>query len=46
MKAMKYILNHPTSALLGVCRWVTERVSEDVMIGVLCVGMLVAAFAL
>ena len=31
--------------LLGICRWVTERVNENVLIGILCVGALIAAFA-
>lgn len=31
--------------LLGICRWVNERVNEDVLIGILCVGALIAAFA-
>jgi hypothetical protein len=31
--------------LLGICRWVTDRVSENVLIGILCVGALIAAFA-
>ena len=31
--------------LLGICRWVTDRVSEDVLIGIFCVGALIAAFA-
>ena len=31
--------------LLGICRWVTDRVSENVLIGIFCVGALIAAFA-
>lgn len=30
--------------LLGICRWVTDRVSENVMIALFCVGALIAAF--
>lgn len=31
--------------LLGICRWVTDRINENVLIGILCVGALIAAFA-
>lgn len=30
--------------LLGVCQWVMERVNENVLIGIFCVGALIAAF--
>ena len=42
---MKEITNHPTRVLMKYCAWVCERVSENVLIGMLCVGMLIAAFA-
>ena len=41
---MRQITNHPTRALMKYCAWVSERVSENVLIGMLCVGMLIAAF--
>jgi hypothetical protein len=31
--------------LLVICQWVNERVSENVLIGIFCVGALIAAFA-
>lgn len=30
--------------LLGICRWVTDRVNENVLIAVFCVAALIAAF--
>ena len=39
------IINHPTRTLLRAAKWVTDRVSEDVLIGILCVGGLIAVFA-
>ena len=31
--------------LLRYCQWVSKRVSEDVLLGILCVTILIAAFA-
>ena len=42
---MKDIINHPTRVLLRMCGWVSERVNENVMIGIFCVGALIAVFA-
>ena len=42
---MKEMINHPTKALLSVCEWVNKRVNENVLIGMFCVGALIAAFA-
>lgn len=30
--------------LLGICRWVNDRVNENVLIAVFCVAALIAAF--
>lgn len=32
--------------LLNICRWVNDRVNENVLIAVFCVCALIAAFAL
>ena len=39
------IINHPTRTLMRYAKWVNDRVSEDVIIGILCVAGLIAVFA-
>lgn len=38
---MKSKYNDP---LLQYCEWASKRVSSEVLVGILCVGMLIAAF--
>ena len=40
------IINHPTQTLMRYAKWVTDRVSEDVIIGILCVVGLISVFVL
>ena len=39
------IINHPTRTLMRYAKWVNDRVSEDVIIGILCVAGLIAVLA-